>query len=344
VADRSRHLEELTYFNAIACLLVVFIHVLSTPINLLRPDSWQLAAVYLPWRMAAFVVPAFLFSGAVKMAQTLDDPLTLKGYLRYMGRRIRKIYLPYLLWNLIYYLAFARIDYVKGTAADLLHYILTGTLSSPFYYVLVTMQFYALLPFWHWLVKRIPWYLGLLLAFPLTYWSTTLNQTLGRWGMHFAYTDRIFSSYLLFWVMGLYAGRHYRTFSQQLKWNGYPWAISLGTIFLFGLVTYLEKYQNIFLIDLHLWKFFVDCICILTLLTLSRQLISAPLPLKKALSFVSEASFFVYLSHCFFLTFGTMDLEKLGIRDISALTLGRMVLGYAVPLFLYYPVKKWKKH
>lgn len=66
--NRAGRLEELNYFNAVSCLLVILIHVLSLGITGLDRTSWQLTLIYFPWKLAAFVVPAFLFSGAVKMA------------------------------------------------------------------------------------------------------------------------------------------------------------------------------------------------------------------------------------------------------------------------------------
>ena len=89
---------ELDCFNAIACLLVILIHVLSIGITSLEKNSVQLAVIYLPWKLAAYVVPGFLFTGAVKMALGFDDrALTLSGYAKYVWRRIRKIYLPYVM-------------------------------------------------------------------------------------------------------------------------------------------------------------------------------------------------------------------------------------------------------
>ena len=65
--ERRERLVELDYFNAAACLMVMLIHVLSLGVTELDRGSWQAAAVYLPWRLAAFAVPAFLFCGAVKL-------------------------------------------------------------------------------------------------------------------------------------------------------------------------------------------------------------------------------------------------------------------------------------
>ena len=54
--ERRERLVELDYFNAAACLMVMLIHVLSLGVTELDRGSWQAAAVYLPWRLAAFAV------------------------------------------------------------------------------------------------------------------------------------------------------------------------------------------------------------------------------------------------------------------------------------------------
>ena len=135
--------RELNDMNAIACLLVILIHVLSLGISSVTPTSWQAAVIYFPWRLAAFVVPMFLYTGAVKMAlHFMDTEITFGGYLRYMLQRVQKIYLPYVLWVVIYYLCFLRIGYVRGEPQEFFAYLLLGNLSSPFYYIVIVMQFY----------------------------------------------------------------------------------------------------------------------------------------------------------------------------------------------------------
>ena len=137
------HKKELDYMNGAGCLLVVLIHVLSIGVNSADRSSPFAAAVYLPWRLAACAVPMFLYTGAVKMARQFGDvPLTSKVYFRYIRRRFTKIYLPYAVWNTVYYLYFLRIGYVRGGVREFASYLFIGNLSAQFYYVVVIMQFY----------------------------------------------------------------------------------------------------------------------------------------------------------------------------------------------------------
>ena len=120
---------ELDYINAVACLLVILIHVLSYGIANADPTSWQAAAVYFPWRLAGFVVPVFLFTGAVKMALFFGSTeITVGVYLRYIWERIRNIYFPYVVWVVIYYLCFYAMGYVEGSFSELISGIFAGIL------------------------------------------------------------------------------------------------------------------------------------------------------------------------------------------------------------------------
>ena len=202
--------RELDYMNGAACLLVILIHVLSLGISSADPRSWQAAVIYLPWRLASFVVPMFLYTGAVKLVLKFGDtPITPGLWLRYFGQRLRKIYLPYVLWVVIYYACFLPIHYVLGTPEEFFSYLLLGTLSAPFYYIIIVMQFYFLMPLWMWVVRRLPAYLSLGLSLLVMFVMQQFSYLLSLGGVDFPYADRIFPTYLLYWVAGLYVGRHY---------------------------------------------------------------------------------------------------------------------------------------
>ena len=80
----KKYSRELNYFNAFACLGVILIHVLSIGITGLTKGSVQLSLIFVPWKLAAYVVPAFLFSGAVKMAFSFERE---ENYFKYIFKR-----------------------------------------------------------------------------------------------------------------------------------------------------------------------------------------------------------------------------------------------------------------
>lgn len=341
--ERGRYAPELAYFNAVACLLVILIHVLSLGVSKAEPTSWQMAAIYFPWRWAAFVVPAFLFSGGVKMSLAFGERWAVREYGRYLRSRFLKIYLPYLLWNVIYYLVFLRIGYVGGSVRELLKYIWVGNLSSPFYYVVIVMQFYLLQPLWFWLVKKVPWHMAALCAVVATLLSLQGNSILGLFGLSFGYLDRVFPSYLIFWVLGLYAGEYYERVIQSIIKNRAGVLLSAGAVLGISVLAYIQYTRKIYTFDLGPSKIFADCLSILLLLWVSGHLARSASRLKGVLEYVHSASFFVYLCHCLFLTLGTAFLQKYGVTKLSVLLLGRFAVCYTLPFLTYEVWRRGKK-
>lgn len=332
--NKKPYVEELSYFNAIACLLVVLIHVLSLGVSQAEPGSWQMAFIYIPWRLSAFVVPAFLFSGAVKMSLSFHDTPSLQQYGKYIAGRFKKIYLPYVLWHSIYYAAFLHIHYVQGSLKDYLQQLLAGSLSSPFYYIILVMQFYLLYPFWQWLVRKVPWHTAILCAVPITFLSTQSNPFFQQFWPGFSYADRLFTSYLLFWTIGLYAGKNYGDFKKSLNLPGAALAATVSL--LFTLIAYLQSFLGKTYIDLQYFKPFSDCLSILALLYACSLIQSRCMKLKRPLLSIHKASFSVYLSHCLFLTLCTHYLQLSGVHKLSVMLPARFLACYSLPFLLYY--------
>ena len=334
----QNHCDELDYFNACACILVVLIHVLSPGISGLRPGSWQMAAVYFPWRLSGFVVPAFLFCGAVKMGLLFASGREFR-YGRYIRQRIVKIYIPYLAANAVYYVIFLRINYVAGDfPRELVKYILLGNLSSPFYYVIIVMQFYLLAPVWRTLAERLPWHIGLLSALFFTFVFLRSSAVLRLFGVEFPYADRIFPTYLWFWMAGLYAGKYYARVQAALKEAG--WKLCLYAAAVCGLFAFLSYFQfssGQYIYDLDTLKAFSDSLSVFLLLRVCTGVRDGRREwLRRFGKRVHSASYFVYLSHCLFLTLCAAFLSRLGIERLSLTLLLRAVIAYGAAFGLYF--------
>lgn len=333
--QKSRRAEELSYLNAIACLMVVFIHVTSYGIVHAAPDSVQAALVYFPWRLAACVVPVFLFSSAVKMAFQYEEHYTLREYAGYVAGRVRSIYLPYAGWNLIYYVVFVLLGYYSVSVLGFTKMLVLGSMSAPFYYIVLAMQFYLLKPLWFWIIRHLRWYVAIPSAVIVTFLSLYLNAFLGLCGINFPYIDRIFATYLVFWVVGLYAGRHWEQLTESLAGAGKSVALAAGIVLLTAVIPYLQYAKGIWLVDTTYHKVLMDLLSIIVLLWVSLKLRGAGERVRKCLMFISSASFFIYLSHCLFLTLTEHFLPLVGVTKISVVLVIRALVCYGVPLSLY---------
>ena len=341
MVEEKRYIE-LDYFNAICCLLVILIHVLSLGISSLARDSWQAAIVFFPWKISAFVVPAFLFSGAVKIATSLDESWSVKKYWKYIRRRISKIYIPYVLWHTIYYFVFLKIGFASGTAKEYFNSLFWGTLSSPFYYIVIVMQFYILYPVWRYCVKKLPGYIPILASILLTFVSMESNQFLHEILPGFEFSDRLFTTYLIFWISGLYIGKYYDQFKIVLLSSKKNIVIASISVSAFILTSYFQYATSNYFFSMSYLKIFSDLLSICVLLYICLNLVQKNGLFTYTLKFVSNASFFVYLSHSLFLTLITYFLQRNGIDRISILLLWRFMITYSTPFLLYLIWKKVK--
>ncbi len=322
--------------NTVACLCVILIHVLSIGIAQADHNSWQAAAIYLPWRLAAYVVPMFLYTGAVKMAyQFKDKAVTAQSWLRYCIQRIRKIYLPYVLWVAIYYLLFMLIHYVRGEWKEFFSCLWLGNLASPFYYVIIVMQFYFLMPLWVWMLRHIPAYLGITVGLLVTLCMQQFPNLLALAGVDFSYTDRLFPTYLIFWVVGLYAGHHYDRVRETLS-RGEGHILCASVIVFCVLFGYLQYAKAFYLFNLYELKLISDLLSIALLHSVCLRLARSDSKLGNRLGWIYQSSFFVYLSHCLFLTVATAFLQDRGVTRLFPLLALRALVCYTVPFLAYW--------
>ena len=336
----ERRLAALDRMNGVACLLVILIHVLSLGISSLQTDSWQFFAVFVPWRLSSFVVPLFVFTGAVKQVVSFSGKqLTVAVYGAYLKNRFFKVVLPYVVWVAIYYAYYIRIGFVDGSVAEFLRYLYIGNLSSHFYYVIIVLQFYLLLPVWMWVVRRIPVYTALCAAALVTVFMLSFAGLLFHFGVRFAYTDRVFLSYLFFWVLGLYAGKHEAVVLDGLRKKGRVMPAVL--LLVCACLAYISQRGIIYWSNWDAVKLVADTMAIALLLACCVQM-EAGSRAARWLGKIHEASFTVYLSHCLFMLMATRQMERWGVSSVAVLMLGRLLVCYTVPFGLYVAEKRCK--
>ncbi len=82
-------------------------------------------------------------------------------------------------------------------------------------------------------------------------------------------------------------------------------------------------------------KMVADLLSIMFVHSVSLQLTHAPNGVQNVLQKLYESSFFVYLSHCLFLTLGTYYLQLVGVGKLTVLLTARFIICYTVPFVLY---------
>lgn len=313
----KKHYYELDRLNVLLCLIVVFIHAFGGVAVRLDQNSFihMLSASAL--RNCAFVVQGFIFLSALKYSMAAD-----RGKFRYgafLIKRIRRVLLPYIICVTVYYICFCSLDYFEDgfSMPVLLRYIYDGTLSAHFYFVIAIMQFYLLMPLWIGAVRRLP--------APVIVLSGIIIYCI--WVIRFAgkteFFDRIFLSYIAFWMAGLAAGKNYDKFTNTIRKK-----ISV-IVFAFILLAIIDGSVFYIMKDTLLMAYCFEIIHMLYAFSAILFAIAICMFSDKKPSFLTGAvnglSYEIYLWHCLVLTYIDRFIDNISlafIRDVVAVRVG----------------------
>ena len=329
-----RRLEELSILNVLFCMLVVFIHVLSHAVTSLDTASWQFALVLIPQRLAFVSVPGFFFLSGVKLTLPREERQTLTNY--YRGRA-KNLLLPYLLAAAVYYLLFVAVGWHTFSLGQFVRETALGTLSAQFYFFIALIQFILLTPLFRWLTRRYHPVFLLPLALGITWLSSMhLDEILQLFypAIDFPYRDRVFTSYLVYYMAGCCAGAYYPTFLILLRENR---SLFTACTLFFGVAdgaTYLLAASGQQVIP------YLELIHTLYILSAIPALYSLALWQKGRLNGaaarlfceIDRATYLIYLYHCLvIIIFNSLAPRVLGCSP-STLLLLRTIVVYPVTI------------
>jgi probable poly-beta-1,6-N-acetyl-D-glucosamine export protein len=218
VKERKRpHVYELDPLRGITALMVVAVHTLGNS-TFLNHTVAGLEVQYMAVTALHFTRALFMFVTAFALVYVYFGRKFSLG--QFWKKRSIGAVLPYCIWSIVYVL----VDTPNLNFASFLHTsfidILTGNASYQMYYILLTLQFYLILPLFLWFfrkVERYPWrtlvisFVIQMIIFYLDYhyvqigsWSTSpiakiLNQ----------YQDRIVFMYQFYFILGAFVARYF---------------------------------------------------------------------------------------------------------------------------------------
>lgn len=330
---------EISMLNILLCLMVVFIHVSSAPVSQLNKESFQYITVMVPWRLSAFVVQGFIFLSGLKFFIKGTENF---NYADFIKKRIKTIIIPYLIWVMVYYVYFCAIGYFPFSIKDYIIYAINGSIVSPFYFIVAIVQFYVLMPVWIKLFNIIDSKILLLISFGIMIAAKKyLPILIGNW---FLYYDRIFTTYLFYWILGCAAGLNYNSFknfvSKTLPFSAAAFAIIASANIYFSLQSFAYGRFVPFLENLHV----LYCIsAILFIFGFFTILSNKGIELSGFLKNIDASSFYIYLSHCFIMNIINHIIALCGVYSIGEAYLIRFVTVYVITITLCVCYIKLKK-
>ena len=322
--------HEISFLNVILCLTVIFIHIISYAVSGLEVGSVKYNIAMFLWRMSSFAVQGFILLSGVKFFLTKKDEVPYGSYLL---SRLKAIVIPYAVLFVVYY-AFYYVAYDYPLDIKfILKMFFSGSLVCHLYFIPLIIQFDLLAPLWKKLVNRFS---GMIIV-PF---CLLLGQLLEIYlpdmvkisfpGSNFIYSDRIFTSYLLYWIAGCYIGKNYDFFLRFIKESFLVITVALCiTLVIFGYYTYIA-FNNIAYVPFMNQVHSLYVVCILSFL----YAFSAKFGLQimeriKLLTKIDRISYSIYLWHMLVIFFANYVLELFGIASQG--------LAFAVRAIIVYP-------
>lgn len=306
----KRH--QVSVLNALLCLLVVFIHVSSESITAADKDSWKTLLLYVPWIMSSFAMQGFvLLSGIKVFLKYSSDPFI---YRKFLLDRSKRIILPYLIWVVIYYLYFCHKALYIFSFPQLISSALIGNMISPFYFIIVILQFYLLMPIWK---KIIPAYHPCFVLPAALLLTIVVRQVIVS-----QYNDRVFTTYLIYWMAGCYIGSNYDEFIILLKKNRafiYLMLIISGCLDLYCKLDQRGRH------DLHLFYSLSMLLCLIQIAGYIKSV-----GMTKWVKKINDISLGIFFSHSLFIYMINFYMSDIGIGKISIRFILRAVFVYSM--------------
>ena len=267
----------------------------------LRHESIGYLVVMVCWRLSSFATQGFIFLSGFKMIYTMAEKPDLKRF--YLGK-ITKVYLPYVLWVVLYYGLFIVLKFLpeQNHTLAILKHILLGDLVGHLYFVPVIMQFYILMPLWVFLCKKMKPSVAIVLSLLATVAFSLLPSVLKfiKPGLIFGGNDRLFTSYLVYFAMGAYAGANFEKFGEFVRKRFKAITaifVLLAAVDLVMSYTCYRALAKIYLLDqVHILYSVFAILFVYGLAGKTKKFAE-----NKLVKNIDGASYYIYLSHCFFI-------------------------------------------
>lgn len=340
---KRRRKTEISIFNVILCMVVVLIHLMSKSVAAIQPfpESLLYKIFMVITRLTTFVVQGFVFLSAMK---TFLNGRSEK-YGSFLRKRIKTIIIPYIIAVLMYYIYFFHyLEWFEPSWSTFLGYLFRGDIAAQFYFVIVIVQFYLLYPLWRFVLDRVSPMAAITISAAITaifgwYAPFIINSV---WGIdNTPWLDRVFSTYLVYWVCGMYAGKYYDSFRRFVKRSG---RLALTVAAVFGIIDsvmvfmrYAGRIGSIHLDMIHA----LFCISVI----IGGIYISYILRhrMNLFLKVLDQSSYYIYLVHVLFIDILDYSITSYHVEGITLDLIIRSFIVYsAVFIFawLCYYIKK----
>jgi surface polysaccharide O-acyltransferase-like enzyme len=321
------------FMRIMACLMVILIHISATPVVSLTPNSSAQIFFVIINQIAKPAVPIFIFiSGFLLHSIYRGKPLSP---LTYWMKRLPKLFFPYILWSLGYYLIYMKMGYYPFDLSFILKGLLLGTFIYHLYFMVIIIQFYVLYPLLHYVVTKI--------GENLTFIGILMIQ-IGLITVPFEWRDRLFITYFSYFGLGILMSVHLPNLIKLYK----PYIMHFIAFIIVGGLNSLLFFngQNGWVAMpsvINSLFYVVFSITSIVALLFAFEGLSARQGLKDQtrlrIGKLGDATQLIYYAHPLFILGSEFVMNQMGVLSISV----RALSAFLTILFLLVPSAYWVK-
>lgn len=334
---------ELDSASIIFMLLVIFIHVAAECVTKYNTRSVQFAIMCSAHRLSSFVVQGFIFLSGLKLFLPRSEKFS---YSRFYISRFRRVVIPYVIAFLIFVAYFLVTGRINFDPIYLIKSFITGGMVGHFYFVAIICQFYILIPVWRFIAARCSPLLSVFTSLIVmmicnSYLPEIIKQISGA---ELTLNSHLFTSYLFYFICGIFAGCHYSDFCQLLKQR------FMEITFLFVISGVIDciliwvirngLYYPVWADNFHV----IYCtFAILFTISVSLKLKDRNSIPNVMINRLSEISYYVYLIHPLFIFVCESLLARAGINSLSLRFILKSLFTYTLsiaPLVGFFELSK----
>lgn len=321
--------------SVILMLLVIFIHCSSEAVEGYSTDSLHFMITQSAHRLSSFAVQGFIFLSGLKLFLPRSSETSGASesrsinYGRFYLSRIKRVVLPYIAAFSLYYLYLWHIGCIEPSLRHYFGELTGGGLVGHFYFIAVICQFYLLMPLWQKVSRcsALPTLLISLLLMIIL--KSAIPELLSLIGISFPYTGRLLTTYLFYFIAGIFCGKHYAEFVTWVQKSARSIVILFFTTAAVTCASILSIKRHIYYPSWAETAHTLYCtagILLLLLLSLkAEQALSHKPRLTALVSAADRSSYYVYLIHPILIYLCNGCLTALGITSLTARLMIRLL-------------------
>lgn len=335
--DKKVRLSDFDFLRFVATLAVITIHITAGYVTASN-------IAYALNQVVRFAVPMFIILSGYLLYYSNNKKQSLLSFLK---KRLNKIVIPFILWNLIYLLysyhhKMGMLN-IKLFASLFLKGLFIGKGTPHLYFVIIIVQMYILYPLLEKGFERSYDRLLLGISFFITFYFQ-LGIYLFRWYIYILpkisnYT-LMFPTWLFFFVFGMYAAKKQEKLESTLK--KFPVRLGLAWLISFIILMTDSKLSNTYGGSA---KPTIILYCITSFFFFDSVAVNLKIK-NKYVDWLSGQSFFIYLSHILVMNLIKTFTLKVGLKTLwigvdgmcllfVATTLATCILAYLLSYVPY---------